>query len=364
MQEKTSKILNENPSSILYISFNQDSSCISIGTESGFKIINTFPFLDLYYKEMKGGIGIIEMLNKSNILALVGGGKNPAFPENELILWDENKGEEISKIKLKKKILNVKLKENKIYIVTSEKIYIFDFNELNLIDALESKNELGLISLCYKEDIIAYPNKKIEGCIHIKNYDTKKNYFFLAHRTPLSYFQINHQGNLIATSSLKGTVVRIYNIINGILIKEVRRGTESAYINYISFDSSNKYFAVVSDRKTIHLFFLNNSENNNNNTEQNHQNKSRIILEEEEKKNEGSDIIDDKKGVFYGFNKFFKYFGSEYSFTKFKINFSKSICTFGPDNSIFVVSYDGKYYQVGFDPINNSESYKIQEERF
>ena len=103
MQEKTSKILNENPSSILYISFNQDSSCISIGTESGFKIINTFPFLDLYYKEMKGGIGIIEMLNKSNILALVGGGKNPAFPENELILWDENKGEEISKIKLKKK---------------------------------------------------------------------------------------------------------------------------------------------------------------------------------------------------------------------------------------------------------------------
>ena len=109
---------------------------------------------------------------------------------------------------------------------------------------------------------------------------------------------------------------------------------------------------------------MNNSENNNNNTEQNHQNKSRIILEEEEKKNEGSDIIDDKKGVFYGFNKFFKYFGSEYSFTKFKINFSKSICTFGPDNSIFVVSYDGKYYQVGFDPINNSESYKIQEERF
>ena len=111
---------------------------------------------------MKGGIGIIEMLNKSNILALVGGGKNPAFPENELILWDENKGEEISKIKLKKKILNVKLKENKIYIVTSEKIYIFDFNELNLIDALESKNELGLISLCYKEDIIAYPDKKID----------------------------------------------------------------------------------------------------------------------------------------------------------------------------------------------------------
>ena len=364
MQEQTQKILSDKPSQILYISFNQDSSCISIGTEFGFKIINTNPFLDLYSKEMKGGIGIIEMLNKTNILALVGGGKNPKFPNNELILWDEEKDDEIGRIKLKKKILNIKLKENKIYIVTDEKIYVFDFNELNLIDALESKNILGLISICYKEDIIAYPDKKIEGCIRIKNYDTKKHYFFLAHRTALSCFQINQDGTLIASSSLKGTMVRIYNLLNGVLIKEVRRGTEGAFINCIAFDPTNKYFAVASDRKTVHLFFLNNSNNNENNNDTEYQNKSRIILEEEEKKNEGNEIIDDKKGVFYGFNKFFKYFGSEYSFTKYKINCSKAICAFDNDNSLFIVSYDGKYYQVGFDPVNNSESFKIQEERF
>ena len=102
MQEKTQIIFNDNPSSILYISFNQDSSCISIGSETGFKIINTNPFLDLYYRYMKGGIGIVEMLNNANILGLVGGGKNPKFPLNEFILWDEEKGEEIGKIKLKK----------------------------------------------------------------------------------------------------------------------------------------------------------------------------------------------------------------------------------------------------------------------
>lgn len=31
---------------ILYISFNQDFSCFSIGTEKGFKIFNTYPFKD------------------------------------------------------------------------------------------------------------------------------------------------------------------------------------------------------------------------------------------------------------------------------------------------------------------------------
>ena len=92
---------------------------------------------------------------------------------------------------------------------------------------------------------------------------------------------------------------------------------------------------------------------------------SRIISEEEEKKNEAEKInIDNKKTGLNGFNKFFKYLGSEYSFTKYKINCNKSICTFGPDNTIIIVTYDGKYYQVGFESINNSESFKIQEEKF
>ena len=356
MQEQPQKILNNNFSEILYISFNQDSSCISIGSESGFKIINACPFLDLYYRDMKGGIGIVEILNNTNILGLAGGGKNPKYPLNEFVLWDEEKGEEIGNIKLKKDILNIKLKENKIYIVTSEKIYLFDFN-LNLIDVLESKNSFGLISLCYKEDIIAYPDKKIEGYIRIKNYDKKLNYFFFAHRTPLSCLHLNQEGNLIATSSLKGTLVRIYNILNGNLIQEVRRGHESSFINYISFDPSQKYFAVVSDRKTIHLFFL--SDNNLINNGDNNNIKSKIISEEEEEKK--NEIVDNKKSVF---NKFINYFGSEYSFTRFKINYNKAICNFGPDNTIIIVTYDGKYYQVGFDPINNSESFKIQEEKF
>ena len=68
--------------------------------------------------------------------------------------------------------------------------------------------------------------------------------------------------------------------------------------------------------------------------------------------------------MFNGLNKFIKYFGAEYSFTKFKIHFNKAICAFGPDNTIIIVTYDGKYYQVGFDPVNNSESFKIQEEKF
>ena len=63
MQETSKKLFNENHSEILYISFNQESTCISIGTETGFKIINACPFLDLYYRDMKNIMNLKSLLN-------------------------------------------------------------------------------------------------------------------------------------------------------------------------------------------------------------------------------------------------------------------------------------------------------------
>ena len=85
------KNLEKQNEEILYISFNQDSSYISVGTQNGYKIFSSYPIYNYFNRNWKGGIGIIEMLYKSNILALVGGGKNPKFPENKLIIYDDKR---------------------------------------------------------------------------------------------------------------------------------------------------------------------------------------------------------------------------------------------------------------------------------
>ena len=73
-----------------------------------------------------------------------------------------------------------------------------------------------------------------------------------------------------------------------------------------------------------------------------------------------------KKSVFGKFSNILgmgkKYFNSEWSFAQFKVNSPKSICTFEPDNSIIVVSNDGKYYHVTFDPKAGGECTKVQEQ--
>ena len=375
-KDKKKKILYDNPNEILYVNFNQDGSCLAIGTENGFKIINVSPFIDSYYKDLKGGIGIIEMLYKSNILALVGGGKNPKYKINELILWDEEKDGEICHIKTNYPILNVKLRENKIFIVNARQILVFDFNTLNIIDNFQTNNIKGLISLCYKEDIVAFPDIHNEGTVRIKNYDTNKEYTLKAHKTPLNCIQINQDGTMIGTCSLKGTLIRVYDIANKQLIREVRRGAESAHVNCIAFDISKKFFVVVSDRKTIHIFFLTNNINENqidNNNEDIKSNENDNLEEENYKSNSSSIIINDssinnKKSMFGEMSKFLgvgkRYFASEWSFSKFKIISPKTVASFGPDNTIFMATYDGKYYQVSFDPINGGDCIKIQEERF
>lgn len=40
--------MEEKGDDILYIGFNQDFSCFSMGTERGFKILNTYPYKDTF----------------------------------------------------------------------------------------------------------------------------------------------------------------------------------------------------------------------------------------------------------------------------------------------------------------------------
>lgn len=73
-------------SELLYVGFNQDYGCLACGTTNGFNICNVDPFRETYRRLFSnGGIGIVEMLFRCNLLAIVGGGRNPRFPTNKVM---------------------------------------------------------------------------------------------------------------------------------------------------------------------------------------------------------------------------------------------------------------------------------------
>lgn len=65
---------------------------------------------------------------------------------------------------------------------------------------------------------------------------------------------MNFQGNLLATASDKGTLIRLFSTEDGTPLQEVRRGTDKAEIYSIAFDKMSHWIACSSDKGTIHIF--------------------------------------------------------------------------------------------------------------
>ena len=306
---------------------------------------------------MNGGIGIIEMLKRTNILALVGGGRNPKFPTNQLIIWDDHQGKIISKLRINENIMSVRLRNDKIIVISRNKFYLFNINTLVTITILNTfDNPLGIIALSNGDNnklIAAFPYEA-QGSIFIGDFFQKceKLSVLHAHDSRVVCISINKEGTLMASSSDKGTLIRIYIINDDQKFWEFRRGTKSVEMNCITFDPNNKFIGCSSNVGTIHIFSITSIVK-----ELDEKNKTKKDENDDEPKNSKS-LLGKIGGLFNIKN---AYLESERSFAKFKIQEENSLIGFGNDNTFVVITMDGKYYKVAYDPKRGGECFKLEE---
>jgi len=332
-------LAGESKNGLLFVGFNQDYGCFACGTDRGFLIFNCDPLKERFRREFdNGGIGIVEMLFRCNILALVGGGKNPKYPPNKVMIWDDYQNKCIAELEFRSEVKAVRLRRDRIVVVLENKVYVYNFADLNLLDQIDTMpNPKGLCALCPSSTnmVLACPGRK-PGYVQVELYDDKptKTQIIPAHNNALSQIALNLEGNLLATASEKGTLIRIFDTTRGTLWTEFRRGADRAEIYSLAFAPTSNWLCVSSDKGTVHIYSL-------------AANVTPTV------NNPAAELSEANRQSSLSFMKDLlpSYFSSVWSCAQFHIPESRCICCFGADNnSVIVVCANGRYYKYVFDP--------------
>ncbi len=198
------------------------------------------------------------MLFKSNILALIGGGQDPLYPRNKVMLWDDYKAKCFAELEFRSEVLNVRLRRDKIVVVLQKMVYVYNFADLALLNKHDTfVNPLGLCALCadHNNTVLACPAIK-PGHVRLDLFDINKSHVIAAHSGELTQLVLNLEGTLLATASDKGTLVRVWDTVTGAKVREFRRGTTAATIYSIAFSRNSNYIIVGSDKGTVHVYAL------------------------------------------------------------------------------------------------------------
>ncbi|KAK6127404.1 hypothetical protein DH2020_038847 [Rehmannia glutinosa] len=284
----------------------------------------------------------------------VGGGDSPQYPLNKVMIWDDHQSRCIGELSFRSEVRGVRLRRDRIIVVLEQKIFVYNFADLKLLHQIETiANPKGLcaVSQVAGSFVLVCPGLQ-KGQVRVEHYASKRTKFIMAHDSRIASFTLSQDGNLLATASSKGTLVRIYNTHDGSLLQEVRRGADRAEIYSLAFSPTAQWLAVSSDKGTVHVFGLKVNSGN--------VGKERSNSPDPNPSATSSSSLSFIKGVLP------KYFSSEWSVAQFRLpEGSQYIVAFGHQkNTVVILGLDGSFYRCKFDPATGGEMTQLEYHNF
>ena len=273
---------------VLYISCNNNYNYISLGTLTCFKIfsLKSLPIKLVYEYQFNPiePIKIIEMIESSQLLILVGQKNSINLSPKKLTLFDINEKKIIHSVNpFNSEIKLVRLNKNRVIVYADKTIFIFNLLNMKLLHSIKFDEDIinsdkifyqGQICLSpnsEKNNFLIYSFSQCHGLLKIYDtlYLTYVN-FFKAHKNPVFKICINKTGDLLASCSKSNGSIKIFKIPSGEKIFKFKRTYTSNTITGLNFNyiGTNKLI-VSSSSSNLHIFDL---EKKNQTVNQNNQN--------------------------------------------------------------------------------------------
>lgn len=324
--------------------FNQDKTAFCCAFEDGLRVFNLEPIRERahYTEEQVGSLAQAEMLYRTNLVAMVSGGRKQKFADNTVMIYDDLAQKMVLEFTCPTTVLGMRMKRDKIVLITRNNIHVFSFpNKPVELFSLETRdNPLGLCEVsplrCGEREVMVFPGFKV-GSIQLVDLTTTERRVsqapvsINAHKNELVCLAINQQGSMVATASTKGTLIRIWDTARRVQLVELRRGADQARIHCLNFSSSDEWLCCSSDKGTVHIFAL-------------------------------QDYRLNKRSALASLGVPGAYAGSQWSLASFTVpQECACICAFGTQGHIYAVCLDGSFHKYHFsaDGICNQAKYDV-----
>lgn len=307
--------------------------------ETGLRIYNVEPLAEKLRLgiESIGSVAAVEMLHRSNLIALVGGGAMPKFAENTVLIWDDHQKMFVLEFTFPQPVMSVRMRKDKLIVVLRNQVHIFSFpdnpEKLTSFETRDNPRGICEISPASDRQLLAFPAAgNVPGKLQLVDLATdhgsasKSPVTINAHKNELACIALNQNGTLVATASKKGTLVRVFDITTKKLIVELRRGADPATLYCINFSLNDDFLCVSSDKGTVHIFAI-----------------------KDTKLNKKSHF---QKMSFLGH--IGQYVDSQWGLANFTVAAECAcICAFGPGQSVIAICVDGTFHKYVFTPDGN-----------
>ncbi|OAV95412.1 hypothetical protein PTTG_05459 [Puccinia triticina 1-1 BBBD Race 1] len=250
-------------------------------TAEGWAIYRNFP-LSVIHKHVvpNGSLRIVMPLHRTNILYLVGGPPSPLYSPNKVVVYDCSISKAVFTIELSSPVVGLAGRRDKLVVVLQDRVVLFGVNGEGVWEEGEWEtcvNPKGLACLgsAPESSLLVFPGRQAGKVqvVHLPRFQPDRpvppgvrspagqppypsTAILVAHTTPLASLAITPCGKLIATASVTGTLIRIWNAKSAALVRELRRGTDGAVMWGLRFRPDGLAICASSDKGTIHVWSL------------------------------------------------------------------------------------------------------------
>jgi len=142
-------------------------------------------------------------------------------------------------------------------------LHIYTTGDMKIMNTIDvgtvTLGKLVLSANSEKNNFVCFSSSSDEGMVKV--YDLLYLSFktsIKAHKSPILKMALNFKGDMLATCSCKGTIIRVFSLPKGEKIITFKRGISAAYIFCLNFSFENDKLITTSDTGTMHVFDLKN----------------------------------------------------------------------------------------------------------